>query len=144
MRDFSNTPLTDAEADIAFEHYGHAYEASWKLAPECAEFLALTTGIPKVVITNGEREQQRRKLKVGGLENHLLAAITPADCGFWKPDPGIFCAALATLGVEPASCMMIGDDSARDIAPAYALGMKTFLVEIGSADRTLLHAARET
>ena len=55
MRDFLNTPLTNAEADIAFEHYGHAYEASWKLAPGCAEFLALTTGIPKVVITDGVR-----------------------------------------------------------------------------------------
>ena len=144
VREFLRTPFTDQEADEAFEHYGQAYEAAWALVPSCAEFLERTVGVPKVVVTNGDRTQQHRKLKVGGLRQHLLAAITPEDCGFWKPHPAIFQAALAALGAEPSSCLMIGDDRATDIAPAQALGMRTFLVECGNPQRTLLHALGET
>jgi FMN phosphatase YigB (HAD superfamily) len=39
------------------------------------------------------------------------------------------------LGVEPFECLMIGDDSVRDIEPARKLGMQCLLVEAGSEER---------
>ena len=144
VREFLGTQLSDSEANASFNHYGQAYEAAWALAPHCAEFLERTKGIPKVVVTNGDPQQQRRKLEVRGLKQHVLGTITPADCGFWKPHPGIFRAALTLLGIEPESCLMIGDDPVKDIEPARALGMETYLVQIGNPNRTLLHAIGET
>ena len=144
IREFLGKELSNSEADASFNHYGQAYEAAWVLAPHCAEFLSRTKGIPKVVVTNGDPQQQRRKLEVGSLKQHVLGTITPADCGFWKPHPGIFRAALTLLGIEPESCLMIGDDPIKDIEPARALGMETYLVQIGNPNRTLLHAIGET
>ena len=143
-REFLQVPFNDLEADEAFEHYGRAYEAAWTLAPKCTEFLERTAGMPKVIVTNGERAQQLRKLKVGALEDHFLAIVTPEDCGHWKPHPAIFLAALAALNLEASSCLMIGDDPSKDLAPARAIGMETFLVECGNSNRTLLHALGET
>jgi len=136
--EFLGKELTEAEADEAFLPYLQAYEAAWKLFADVGEFLAKTADIPKVIVTNGDRDQQRRKVIATGLAVHFVGIITPMDCGYWKPDPGIFVAAARMLGAEPSSCMMIGDDPVRDIAPAKALGMKWFHVE--REQRCLLHA----
>ena len=142
--EFLRCSLSYPEADEAFEPYREAYESSWSRVPECDEFLRKTAAIPKVIITNGEREQQLRKVLVSGLQAHVLGTITPKDCGHWKPHHGIFAAALSMLNCEPARCLMIGDDPIRDIHPAQELGMRTFLVEIGNPQRSLLHAIAAT
>ncbi len=56
----------------------------------------------------------------------LVAAI--ADSGrlaLYKPDPGIYWAALATLAVPATDAIMVGDSLDKDCAPARALGMRT-------------------
>jgi putative hydrolase of the HAD superfamily len=123
MREFLSTPFNDIEADLAFEPYRSAYEASWTLVPECTEFMRRTAHLPKVVITNGERSQQERKCTATGLRSQLLGLVTPTDCGHWKPHPQIFLAALSLLKVDPSRCLMIGDNSHYDIEPAAKLGM---------------------
>jgi len=45
--------------------------------------------------------------------------------GFYKPDPRIFAAALAQLGVQPRDAVMVGDSIGKDCAPARAMGMAT-------------------
>jgi len=46
-----------------------------------------------------------------------------------KPDPSIFLAALAALGVEPAEAAMVGDSYEDDIEGARALGMHAILLD---------------
>lgn len=105
IREFFKSTFSDAEADLAFEPYRLAYESSWSLTAECRAFLERTTNIPKGIITNGDREQQLRKVQATGLDKHVLGVITPMDCGHWKPRPEIFLAALALLNLEPANAI---------------------------------------
>lgn len=135
VREFLGRPLSDEEADEAFEPYRDSYERSWRLLPGVAEFLVRTKHIPKAIVTNGDREQQLRKAKRIGLHEHVVGVVTPSDCGHWKPHPSIFLAAASMLRVSPNDCLMIGDDPIRDIEPAKALGMDCLLVEAGYEDR---------
>ncbi|MGD0273666.1 MAG: HAD-IA family hydrolase [Gaiellaceae bacterium] len=57
------------------------------------------------------------------------AAIGAREHGKSKPDPSIFSAVLAELGVEPVSAAMVGDSLEDDIVGALALGMRAFLVD---------------
>ena len=59
------------------------------------------------------------------------AAIGAREHGKTKPDPSIFSAVLAELGVEPAAASMVGDSLEDDIGGALALGMSAFLVDRG-------------
>ncbi len=136
--------LADSEADAAFEPYRLAYEDAWSPVSACAQFLEKTAHLPKVIVTNGEREQQLRKMLKCGISSHVIATVTPMDCGHWKPSHGMFLAALAHLKVAPGRCLMIGDDLERDIRPASELGMKTFYVEPNNPLRTLLQAIDAT
>jgi len=140
VRDFFGDPLNDEEADAAFLIYQRAYEASWALFPDAAEFLIRTRGTPKIIITNGDRDAQLRKVTATGLAAHVQGVVTPVDCGYWKPNIAIFRAATELLMVSPEDCLMIGDDQTRDIEPAIALGMKSFRVEPGVSGRGLLDA----
>jgi putative hydrolase of the HAD superfamily len=129
VRDFLQADFSDAEADRAFEPYWSTYESSYSLFADVPAFLDRTRQLRKVIVTNGERPQQLRKLETTGLLAHVEKVVTPTDCGHWKPQAGIFGAALRALDVEPGSCMMIGDSLANDIEPAKALGMASFHVD---------------
>jgi len=131
VREFLRKDLTDADADEALLPYLQAYEASCQLLPGVAEFLERSAHIPKVVLTNGNRQQQLRKVAVTGLSSHVIGVITPEDSGYWKPDHGMFLAGARCLGVPPNTCIMVGDDPVRDIAPARELGMACFEVKRG-------------
>ncbi|HWQ09691.1 MAG TPA: HAD family hydrolase [Holophaga sp.] len=140
LREFLAAPFSDTAADEAYRPYGETYLASLRLLDDTPEFLARTAGLPRIVVTNGERELQARKLAMFGLDRLLQEMITPMDCGTWKPDPGIFRAAMARLDVEAPQCIMIGDDEERDLEPARRLGMETFRVDADDPERTLLKA----
>jgi len=131
VREFLGNDRTDAEADQALLPYLQAYEASWQLLPGVHEFLQRSASIPKVILTNGDRQQQLRKVAATGLLSHVTAVITPEDSGHWKPSPEMFLAGAQFLNVAPSTCIMIGDDPIRDIAPARALGMACFEVKRG-------------
>lgn len=143
VRDFLRRSLTDGEADYALEPYRRAYEASWTLVSECHSFIEQTANIPKVIVTNGERTQQQRKIHATGLHHHVVGVVTPMDCGHWKPRPEIFLAALGMLKLDAHQCLMIGDDPIRDIEPARQLGMKCFQVQPDDSRRGLLGAIQQ-
>ena len=129
VRDFLKIELSDSEADRAFEPYWRQYEQSWSLFPDVSDFLARTSHLPKVIVTNGERPQQMQKIQACGLLDHLVGVVTPSDCGYWKPDLELFSAALRVLGISAQSCMMIGDSLENDIEPARTMGMAFFHVD---------------
>jgi putative hydrolase of the HAD superfamily len=140
VREFLERDMSDAQADAAFEPYRVAYEAGWRLYPECMRFLQLTQHLPKVVVTNGDRAQQLLKIERLGLSDRLVAAVTPQDCGAWKPHHPMFLAALGHVGVPADRCMMIGDDAERDIRPARELGLLTHHVDRNDSASSLLDA----
>ena len=138
--EFLGPKFSAAEIEEAVQLYLTSYESSWQLFPSVAEFFARTVDLPKVIVTNGQREQQTRKVEVTGLYKHVIGVVTPEDCGFWKPNAAIFLAAARILKAEPTSCLMIGDDLTRDIEPARRLGMKVHHVSHEGRSNGLLSA----
>ncbi len=120
--------FSDTEADELFEEFLGFYEANWRLAEGAKEFLSLTSGLPKVIVTNCEAHQASSKVARLDLGGHFLGVVTPEVAGVPKPKPAIFQHALGLLGLHASDCLMVGDSEEYDIEPARALGMSTFLV----------------
>ena len=68
-------------------------------------------------------QRLRNILERLGIADFLEAIVLPGDCGFEKPDPRIFAAALAALGLPASRCVYVGDDAERDLAGASSAGL---------------------
>lgn len=66
-----------------------------------------------------------------GLRRFLTHFFTSGELGTSKPDPAFFLAVSERLNLPPKSMMAIGNDQAKDIAPAKAVGMTTVLLSPG-------------
>ena len=78
--------------------------------------------LPFGVITNGSARQWR-KLEALGLPARTDCLFVSETFGTKKPDPAIFRAAAAHLGVAPAHILFVGDNPAADIVGAQSVGM---------------------
>jgi putative hydrolase of the HAD superfamily len=142
LRETFDLSAHEDQADAMFQEYLAFYEQHWALLPGARDFLASTAHLPRALVTNGRRQQVRRKLAMMALVAQFQAVVTPEDCGFRKPDPRMFLYALERIGAVPQDALMIGDNLASDIAPALALGMKAFHVCPVTEGRSIAHAAR--
>jgi putative hydrolase of the HAD superfamily len=78
------------------------------------------------LITNGQRDLAEF------VSHHALevdAAVGSKAHGRIKPDPSIFTAALAALGVAAEETAMVGDSYSDDVQGARALGMRGILLD---------------
>ncbi|HLO03241.1 MAG TPA: HAD family hydrolase, partial [Symbiobacteriaceae bacterium] len=98
---------------------------SYPLYPEIPELLTSlkARGYKLGIVTNGVPDLQRRKLDGCGLLPLFDAAVASGEIDCGKPDPGIFHHICTQLGVQPAACVMVGDNPERDVAGAMAAGM---------------------
>ena len=69
------------------------------------------------------------------------AGVTPVFCG--KPEPFFFRELCRRMGVEPARCVLFGDNLESDIAGARGVGMRTVLVLTGITTRADVEALPE-
>jgi len=79
--------------------------------------------IPFGVITNGSARQWR-KIEALGLDKHTSCLFVSETFGLKKPDPAIFQAAAACLGVPPSKVLFVGDNPVADVCGAHAAGMQ--------------------
>ena len=70
-------------------------------------------------ISNGNAD-----LEVIGMAHHFKVSLAASQFGRAKPDPAIFLAACAALGVAPAEAVYVGDDLHLDVAGAQNAGMR--------------------
>jgi FMN phosphatase YigB (HAD superfamily) len=66
-----------------------------------------------------------RILAEAKLDRFFAAVADSSRVGIFKPDAGIFEAALKQMRAVPESTAMIGDSMSKDCAPAHKLGMRT-------------------
>jgi putative hydrolase of the HAD superfamily len=83
------------------------------------------------MVTNGAADFQRQKIAATGLGRHFEVIIVAGEIGTGKPHPEPFLAALEALGLDAGEAVMIGNDAARDIAGAEAVGIRTLWVQPG-------------
>ncbi|WP_052460442.1 HAD family hydrolase [Microbacterium gorillae] len=131
VRDFLGVDVDDAEADRIFDGYLIRYEAGWRAFPDAAETLRVLSeaGLHVALLTNGDADQQHRKLRRTGLEAGFDAVVCSSDLERGKPHPMAFRAVLDRLGVAASAAVMVGDSVANDIAGADAVGMTTILFD---------------
>ena len=85
-----------------------------------------------VLVTNGDRDLQRRKLVASGLLPLLDGVVISGVLGIGKPEPAIFAHALGLVGARPEDAVMVGDSPHRDIAGAVASGIRAVWVDRGA------------
>jgi HAD superfamily hydrolase (TIGR01549 family) len=66
------------------------------------------------------------------LDRFFAAVADSSRVGIFKPEVGIFEAALKQLHCAPESAAMIGDSLGKDCAPAHKLGMRTVWLRTAS------------
>lgn len=87
--------------------------------------------IPFGIVTNGAL-QQHDKIRQLSLQHRTHCLFVSAEFGCNKPDPSIFRAAAACLGVPCEHILFVGDNPAADICGAQAVGMQTAWLHCGA------------
>lgn len=87
------------------------------------------------------REVVAARLAWGGLADLPFQPVTSYETSrHCKPHPGFFHDLLATLGLPPESCLMVGNDTQHDLS-ASRVGMPTCLLTTWRIDRSPPFAA---
>ena len=80
-------------------------------------------GLKLGLITNGNAQGQRAKVKGAGLEPIFDNILIEGEFGVGKPDPQVFHHTLNQLEVTPDEAWMVGDNLVNDIGGAQAVGI---------------------
>jgi putative hydrolase of the HAD superfamily len=120
-----------ASLDACFEElYAHyATAAAWRVLPEVPGVLAglRARGLRLAVVSNFD-SRLGGVLDSLGLRPLVDAVIVSSRVGSAKPDPAIFHAALAALGVQAAETLHAGDEPVEDALGALGAGLRAALV----------------
>lgn len=79
------------------------------------------------VLTNSSQTAMRAQMQAAGLATALEAQFSVEGIGHYKPHPEAYRWAVAQLGVEPSSCMMVAAHG-WDVAGASWAGLRTAFV----------------
>jgi putative hydrolase of the HAD superfamily len=124
----------DATADAWFVGYLAHYEAAWRAYDDVRPmFCALDPHLRLGVLTNGDADQQRRKLRRTGLSAALSIVVASSEVGVAKPDPEIFRRGCAALGLPPSRVAYVGDRLDTDAVAATRAGL--YGIWLDRADR---------
>ena len=88
-------------------------------------------------VTNGVAD-----LQTIGLAHHFRASISAREYGRAKPDPGIFLAGCAALGVAPHEALYVGDDLLLDVQGAQRAGLRAAWMNRTGKVNDLAHKVR--
>jgi putative hydrolase of the HAD superfamily len=102
-----------------------------------------TRGLLLAVVANGWPEPARltrRRIAELGVAERVDAVVLADEVGWRKPDPRIFAAALAALGVTAGEAMHVGDSLAADVRGAADAGLTSVQAMWFSADTGEAHA----
>lgn len=123
MREVLGAELTDARIDELFAVYLDAYERHWRLYPDVIDALNRLDGLTLGLITNGNPDQQWRKLDQLGLASRFRHVLISEAVGHAKPSREIFHEACARAGSAPARTVHIGDRFDLDAQGARRAGL---------------------
>ncbi|GLX00591.1 HAD family hydrolase [Microtetraspora sp. NBRC 16547] len=131
--------MPDDTVTVWFSRYTEFRKTAWAAFPDAAPTLAsLAVRYRLGVVSNSSLAHQREKLRVIGLLDHFGDAILCSDDhGAPKPDPGIFLAGCALLGLPPHQVAYVGDKYDVDALGARDAGLHAYWLDraaTGTAD----------
>ncbi len=119
------------DAQRLLEAFGEAYQPESVLTPGARETLErLRQGDWIVGILSNRRDPYHDELEHLGIAHFFDFVMAAGEVGIWKPEPGVFHAALTRAGdVPPEASVYIGDNYYADVKGARAAGMDVILVD---------------
>jgi putative hydrolase of the HAD superfamily len=105
--------------DGAMQHFLAARNAVKPYDDVLPGLLHLADRVTLGAVTNGNAD-----LEVIGIAHHFKVALAASRFGKAKPDPAIFLAACAALGVAPGETVYVGDDLRLDVEGAQKAGLR--------------------
>ena len=117
----------------------HHLEAFRRLAPRVRLLPGATrlleqlskSGIPWAIATSGRLASAQASLKVLGLQTDRIVLITRDEVRRAKPDPDLFIAAAAKLGIDIEAAVIVGDSIWDMLAARRARGLGVGLLSGG-------------
>lgn len=100
-------------------------------------FFALKGRVKFGVITNGNGQLQRRKIKKLGLDELFSVVVVSGDVGVHKPDRKIFRHALELARVDAAAAVYVGDALDSDAEAARRAGFRSIWLNRISHQRSI-------
>ncbi len=91
-------------------------------AEETLEYLN-ASNVTLALITNGEAQKQRNKIKRFNLEKYFKTILIEGVLGYGKPEEIIYIRALDGLGLGPKDVWSVGDNLDWDVAAPQKLGI---------------------
>ena len=119
-----NFYLSDDETDAIFAIYLQYYEDSWALFDDVFPCLNALSGDRLGIISNGNLDQQQKKLSQLKIRDKFTTIVTSQEVGVSKPNPEIFLKACEKAAISPPECFYIGDKLDIDALASQAVGMK--------------------
>lgn len=120
------TGMTTKELESIFSNYLQYFEESWTIYGDVISVLDVLKSYRLGIISNGETEQQIKKLACVGIQDYFEVIVTSNDVGVSKPDSKIFVEAANKAEMPISGCFYIGDDLKKDAIAANEAGMTTF------------------
>lgn len=115
----------EERVDHLVGHYLRAYAGAMRAIPGSPALLDRIRSRAKVgVVTNHRQDEQEAKLETIGLRDRVDFLVASAAVGAWKPDPGIFVAALDRARVPAEQAVMVGDSWEEDVLGARSAGIR--------------------
>ncbi len=115
-----------------------ALRSRYPLYPDADQLLSQLFGKYKLgIVTNGVAGLQRKKWYGCGLETWFDAVAISGEVGIGKPEKGIFDWVTKELEVNLENCVMVGDNSDRDVQGGINAGMKTVWLDRGFKSKTV-------
>jgi len=124
-------PRRALELSPVLSHYMEAqYKPESVLPPEVPGVLSLfkEAGFKLGVVSNRELPFSEELDRLGILDQFDFS-LAAGEVRSYKPDPGIFHAALGRIGTEPGAAMYVGDNYFADVIGSQRAGMRPVLYD---------------
>ena len=128
LREIFRKDFTDSEADEMFTIYLRFYEENWRLFDDVITCLNKLRPRKLGIISNGDKYQQRQKLRDLKIIERFEVIVISDDIGISKPNPEIFWHGCKKANESLAKCYYIGDDLHTDAKASSEAGLKGILL----------------
>lgn len=117
------TKLTAVTFRAISREYLRVYDGVEELLGELRE-----RGRGVYLLSNAQTDFTRPEIEMLGLTSYFDGIFISSEEGCRKPSPVFFKRLLARFGLDPAECVMIGNDEEADIAGANQAGMDSLYI----------------
>lgn len=131
MNEKRSFDVVDHELQKLFLIYLKYYEQNWCLFDDVLNCLESINGKRLGIISNGETDQQIRKLEFLEVRRYFDIIVTSHDAGCSKPNKQLFLHAARMAKTDIKQCTYIGDDLELDAIASKDAGMTAYWLNRG-------------